>query len=254
MAKFDAYVICTSPRSGSTLLCSMLAATGVAGNPESYFHRPSIAEWLAGLGMVADPREQEQNVLAAIFQKAVTEGSGGTGMFGLRLQRHSFDYFADKLAVLHPWHSGDLTRVEAAFGRTLFIHLSRTDKVEQAISLVKAQQTGLWHRAADGSELERLSPPAEPVYDAAAIQSEYERLTQFDRDWNDWFASQAIEPLRLSYDALADDPGAVLREVLGRLRLDTGMADGIAPGIARLADDTNRQWARRFRDQGYQSR
>ncbi|MEM1201062.1 MAG: Stf0 family sulfotransferase, partial [Pseudomonadota bacterium] len=33
MAGFDAYVICTSPRSGSTLLCKLLAPTGIAGKP-----------------------------------------------------------------------------------------------------------------------------------------------------------------------------------------------------------------------------
>ncbi|HBF29284.1 Stf0 family sulfotransferase, partial [Rhizobium sp.] len=31
MAKFSSYVICTSPRSGSTLLCKLLAATGISG-------------------------------------------------------------------------------------------------------------------------------------------------------------------------------------------------------------------------------
>jgi LPS sulfotransferase NodH len=30
MAKYDSYVICTSPRSGGTLLCKLLAAVGVA--------------------------------------------------------------------------------------------------------------------------------------------------------------------------------------------------------------------------------
>lgn len=29
----EAYVICTAPRSGSTLLCRMLGATGIAGQP-----------------------------------------------------------------------------------------------------------------------------------------------------------------------------------------------------------------------------
>ncbi|MBT6203829.1 MAG: sulfotransferase, partial [Rhodospirillaceae bacterium] len=44
MARYQSYVICTSPRSGSTLLCSLLAATGLAGNPCSHFHDPSISE------------------------------------------------------------------------------------------------------------------------------------------------------------------------------------------------------------------
>lgn len=34
------YLTCGTPRTGSTLLCGLLAATGVAGKPESYFRLP----------------------------------------------------------------------------------------------------------------------------------------------------------------------------------------------------------------------
>ncbi|MEM7269766.1 MAG: Stf0 family sulfotransferase, partial [Pseudomonadota bacterium] len=47
MAAYASYVICTSPRSGSTLLCSLLKASGVAGAPESLFHEPSVEAWRA---------------------------------------------------------------------------------------------------------------------------------------------------------------------------------------------------------------
>ena len=33
----NSYIICSTPRTGSTLLCSLLRATNVAGIPESYF-------------------------------------------------------------------------------------------------------------------------------------------------------------------------------------------------------------------------
>lgn len=89
MPKFDSYVICTSPRSGSTLLCKLLAATGISGNPGSYFHRPSIAEWLAYFEPAADASRPEADILATIFRAAIAKGSGDTSMFGLRLQRHS---------------------------------------------------------------------------------------------------------------------------------------------------------------------
>ncbi|MGI9058103.1 MAG: Stf0 family sulfotransferase [Ktedonobacteraceae bacterium] len=31
------YLVCATPRSGSTLLCEALANTGIAGNPKEYF-------------------------------------------------------------------------------------------------------------------------------------------------------------------------------------------------------------------------
>ncbi|MGK9287127.1 Stf0 family sulfotransferase [Sinorhizobium meliloti] len=247
MSKFDSYVICTSPRSGSTLLCKLLAATGVSGNPGSYFHRPSVSEWLAYFGLAPEASAPESDTLAMIFQEAIAKGRLDTGMFGLRLQRHSFDFFVQKRAVLHSEPAGDLKRFEAAFGRTLFIHLTRLDKVQQAVSHVKAEQTGLWHMAPDGTELERLAPPRVPVYNAEDIRACYDRLTTFDRDWNNWFDMQGIEPLRITYGALSSDPIETLREILGQLGLNRGAASGVVPGVAKLADETSQDWAARFR-------
>ncbi len=249
MAKCDSYVICTSPRSGSTLLCKLLAKTGVAGNPDSYFHRPSISAWLDDFDLTPDASISERDVLDTVFQAAIAEGSLKTGMFGLRLQRHSFDFFARKLAVLHEGFSNDAHRFHAAFGRTSFIHLSRRDKVEQAVSYVKAHQTGLWHMAPDGSELERLAPPRQPIYDADKIRAEFDQLTAYDRDWESWFETEEIEPLRITYETLSGDPMATLRRVLDHLGLDHKAASGVKPDVAKLADSTSHDWAARFRSE-----
>ncbi|POF30050.1 Stf0 family sulfotransferase [Roseibium marinum] len=247
MSRYDSYVICTSPRSGSTLLCKLLLATGVAGNPGSYFHKASISDWLRSFELVPEETVGETETLDMVFRAAIAKGSLATGIFGLRLQRHSFDFFVRKLAVRHPDLATDRDRFQAAFGRTLFIHLTRTDKIEQAVSYVKAEQTGLWHKAPDGTELERLAPPRAPVYDADEIARCFERFAAFDLDWKNWFKTQGIEPLRITYEALSYDPSAALGEVLEALGLDRGHADGIAPGVAKLADETNQEWGARFR-------
>jgi LPS sulfotransferase NodH len=250
MQKCQSYVICTSPRSGSTLLCRLLAATGVAGNPESYFHDASIAEWLRYYDLAPDASTSQRSVLNAIFKAAMAEGSAGTGIFGLRLQRHSFDFFAEKLAVLHPGLSTDSERFQAAFGRTAFIHLTRRDKVEQAVSYVTAQQSGLWHRAPDGTELERLSPPQTPTYEADTIRASLEEMTGYDRQWESWFAAEKIDPHRLTYEALSADPIEALSRMLDHLGLDREAACGVESGVAKLADKTSQDWVTRFRASG----
>ncbi|MCX2724359.1 Stf0 family sulfotransferase [Roseibium salinum] len=247
MPAFDSYVICTSPRSGSTLLCKLLAATGIAGKPGSHFHEPSLQSWLDHFDLSFEPSRREPEILADVFRAAIAKGSGSTGIFGLRLQRHSFEFFIRKLAVLHPHQTSDRQRFETAFGRTLFIHLTRQDKVGQAVSCVKAEQTGLWHLAPDGTELERLAPPQEPVYDREELRVCYDRFTAFDQEWRSWFETQAIEPLRITYEALASDSSGALREILARLGVNPAAADGVSPGVAKLADETNRDWAARFR-------
>ncbi len=247
MMKFDSYVICTSPRSGSTLLCTMLTSTGVAGKPDSYFFGTSLDGWLDDLGVVPDETANEPEILELAFRMAHRKGRNGTNIFGLRLQGHSFRYFCEKLAVLYPGRLTDYQRIQHAFGATLFVHLTRSDKIEQAVSYLKARQTGLWHLAPDGSELERLAPHREPHYSREEIRTCVETMAAYDRDWNDWFAREGIEPVRISYDDLSKNPIGILRLVLDRLGLDDAAADGVTLGVKKLADSTNEEWVARFR-------
>jgi LPS sulfotransferase NodH len=247
MTHFDSYILCTAPRSGSTLLCKLLAATGAAGNPDSYFHRPSVREWAQDLGITLEETATERQILEAVFRAAIAEGHGGTPLFGLRLQGHGLEFFREKLAVLYPDESTDLERLRRAFGATAFIHLTRPDKVEQAVSFLKAEQTGLWHVAPDGSELERLAPHREPCYDREEIRARVETMTGYDESWNRWFAREGIEPVCISYDDLSADPRKTLRNLLDSLGLDGGIADGIEPGVKKLSDGTSRDWVARYR-------
>ncbi|WP_420411491.1 Stf0 family sulfotransferase [Roseibium sp.] len=249
MPTYQSYVLCTSPRSGSTLCCRLLKASGAAGDPQSYFHKPSVSSWQAELGVVPDPSHSDREALKAVFATARQKGTANTGLFGLRLQRHSFEYFFKKLADFHPQLPSDRARFEAEFGTTLFIHLTRQDKIQQAVSYVKAQQTGLWHQAPDGTELERLSAPQDPVYDPEALRSTYDQFLKYDQDWSDWFAKEKITPYRVTYDQLSADPQGTLREILRALGKDPVAGEGGDPGIAKLADATNRDWANRLHRQ-----
>jgi trehalose 2-sulfotransferase len=246
MACFDSYVICTSPRSGSTLLCKMLAATGVAGNPASYFYDPSVEEWRADMGVEMPESATEREILDAVFRAVKERGRNGTGLFGLRQQAHGLAFLCEKMAVLYPQGATDSDRFKQAFGKTLFVHLTRPDKIDQAVSYLKAKQTGLWHSAPDGSELERTAPHCEPTYNGEALRECVKTMIAYDHDWNNWFLHEGIEPLHISYDDLADDPVKTLRHILGRLGLDQIAADGITPGVRKLADETSREWVARF--------
>jgi len=137
-----------------------LEAIGRAGAPGFLFHNPSLDAWLAYFDLAPMPDAPQEAVIKAIFAASLQKGRGGTEIFGLRLQHGSFAFFMEKLARLHPDQSDDGARFEVAIGPTLFVHLTRRDKLSQALSLVRARQTGLWHRAPDGREIERLARPA----------------------------------------------------------------------------------------------
>ncbi|WP_220443965.1 Stf0 family sulfotransferase [Pararhodobacter zhoushanensis] len=240
------YILCTAPRSGSTLMCSLLAASGAAGAPESYFHGPSVSDWAAEVGLNVVPGDDSLPTLRTVFAAIRRVGEAGTGVFGLRLQRGSVATAMTQLDRLFPGHATDADRLNAAFGAPRYVHLRRADTLGQAISRVRAEQTGLWHRRADGSELERLAPPAEPVFDRARIAAALAQGERLTAEWDDWFAQQGIVPLRLSYEDLSADPQATLARVLGHIGQNPARARGVAPGTARLADAVSDDWRARF--------
>lgn len=245
-ATFTSYIVCTTPRSGSTLLCKLLGATGRTGLPNSHFHTPSLARWFETYKLSRSDYSTDHAALDAIFAAAFERGTGDTGMFGLRLQRGSFDFFIQQAGILYPECQNDVERLQAAFGSTLFIYLTRENKLEQAISLVKAEQTGLWHKAANGEELERSSAPREPFYDPIEISRQIGELTRLDADWQLWFEREGVRPLRVSYDDLSRSPLGTLSRIVEMLGLDASVADNIDPPTAKLSDEISLVWAERF--------
>lgn len=180
----QSYVICTTPRSGSTMLCKLLAATEIAGNPGSHFHEPSIDAWLGYYDLDAQRFSPGKDMLSAVFAAAFEIGKGETEVFGLRLQRDSFQFFTDQLRLLHPTGSSDRERIEAVFGAILFIYLKRENHLDQAISRLRAQQTGLWHLKADGSDLERKEPERADGYDYRTIETYMQKAIEQNEDWS----------------------------------------------------------------------
>ena len=246
---YKSYIICTSPRSGSTLLCQLLTNTNVAGVPNSYFHKPSLTNWMEVHGIAPNSLGNRSETLEAVLKKAHKTGTAETGVFGLRLQGGSLNYFMGQLKLLHPEQNSDVDRLNATFGETAFIFLSRKNKLEQAISCVKAMQTGLWYKAENGTEFERLAPPQPPYFDAKAIRQHLAEFEEDDQRWEHWFTKESIQPLRLSYEDLADDPSITLSKVLEVLGLKTSSTNAIKVPLAKMADELSKEWAALYRQQ-----
>jgi len=241
-----AYVLCSSPRSGTTMLCDMLARTGVAGRPNSFFRPADLAEWATDWGVAGPADPQDPTFRAAYLRAMRIEGQGATGVFGLRLMAEDLASATQWLARSHPDAPDDVSRFAAAFGPVRFIHLSRGDKLAEAISYVRAEQSGLWHARPDGTALELLSPTASAGYDSFAITARLNALRAQDAIWCDWFTTRNITPLCLTYETLAADPRSALAQVLVHIGQQSRHARDIAPGTARLADARTARWKARY--------
>jgi LPS sulfotransferase NodH len=243
---FRSYFLCATPRSGSTLLCDLLTATSVGGRPASYFREQDLADWSKRLGVAPGEPEISSAYLGAVLD----HGSAGTGVCGCRIMWGSLGGLLSRLDVLYPRLPGDVGRIERAFGPTLYVHLTRADKVAQAVSLLKAGQSGLWHRHSDGTWREGLDRPRPTSYVATLIAQHVDELKRDDESWTSWFAENGITPVTIGYDGLVADPRSAVAGILSALGLDSSLAADVKPRTARLADDESLDWARRFRRDG----
>lgn len=244
---FDSYIICGTPRTGSTLLCDLLASTKRAGSPDSFYGRKFMPDWAVAWHL-PDPATMSEREYAIVYlEAAMRAGKAGTPVFGLRLMRENLGELSGLLDLIYPGLQSDKARFAKTFGKALYIHLFRENKLEQAISYVRAEQTGLWHIAPDGTEIERLAPPQEPRYDFARLKAEVAKLEAFDTAWQDWFAREHITPLRIGYETLSTDPVASLIRICDALGIPAPNAADVKPGVAKLSDETSRDWARRYR-------
>lgn len=243
---YDSYIICSTPRTGSTLLCDLLSSTGRAGEPDSFFMQDLDPFWSNEWGLPSGEGKGTAHHSGSYLKAAIAAGRGRTQIFGLRLMRRNLNDLMAMSDQVYPSLASDKERFRAVFGRVLFIHLSRQDKLSQAISMVKAEQTGLWHIAPDGSEVERLAPPSPPEYDFARIRTKLDELEDHDKRWGLWFSEQKIEPLRISYETLSEAPEAVVQTICQRLGVPQPLPGNLVAGVAKLADATSRAWIARF--------
>jgi trehalose 2-sulfotransferase len=236
------YAVCATPRSGSTLLCQGLKATGVAGRPEEYFEavpatgRPRVAaDYLDGLD---DPEVLGLLGSAPLLEPPEYSTLLDVSSWGEHLARVRVwgttpnGVFAAKLM----WgHLLDLPASPAElFGELRYVWVRRHDKVRQAISLWRAMQTQSWRD-------EGGSGGGEPQYSFSALRHLVALLSSHDAEWERWLAGEQV--LELSYDEIAADLPRTLERALAHI--DIPLPESWPPSLPpmrRQADELSDAW------------
>ncbi len=258
------YLVCATPRSGSTLLCKALEATGLGGHPEEFFEakretgapaRGSDYLWDAPgvdlqelLGDDPEPPAPQYSALQPgedyreHLRRALEWGTGDNGVFGAKLMwghRADFLPLARTLPELHDLSERDL--LDALFPNVRYVWVRRGDTVRQAVSLWKAIQTQSW-RADQAAGRTR-----EPVYHFEALHHLRRMLERNDTAWGRWFEERGLRPLELSYERIASDPATAVRAVLQLVGVDADVRDSEhdAP-TRRQSDQLSDDWVARY--------
>jgi LPS sulfotransferase NodH len=235
--------ICSTPRTGSTLLCALLESTGVAGQPQSYFRKQDTALWAGHWGL---PPEPDGSIdFAAFVQGALKAGRSPNGLFAVRIMWGTMDELAENLRGTRTGAQGpDIQLLHQAFGTPRFVFLQREDTLAQAVSWARAEQTSVWHRL-EGSG--SAKPARAAVYDVEQIDGLVRTIGEHNAAWREWFAANGVTPHPVFYEHLDADPVGTVERILDFLNQDTGKARQIAATTKRLADDLSRDWMNRYR-------
>jgi trehalose 2-sulfotransferase len=264
------YLVCATPRSGSTLLCHELDQTGLAGHPQEYFEalrrsglprrpreyfdperHPNIVERLAFREMLEGAPKPNPlwhpDTYDQYLAWALQEGTTPNGVFGAKLMWGYLGDFGELLRGIDGMGGRPLPELLArAFPGLRYVQITRRDKVRQAVSLWKAVQTQKWQRdaAADGGESGERLP--EPVFSFRAINYLIRQLTAHDASWDAYFLGLGYEPLKVTYEELAESTDAVVRNVLDHLGVVAPADLQIgAPRLSVQADETSERWVAR---------
>lgn len=238
-------LICTHPRSGSTLLGEALHSAGGLGCPIEYFHRgfqPALEHrW---------GRTEFTDYVQAVYRHR-TDPSGTLGVklfwpdvedLCARLLPAKHTALLESLAgpSAAEGHRQIHALLAALFPNPTFIHLVRQDSLRQAISAVVATQTGTWRSIPD----QQNAPRQDPAYDFDRIRSALALGAHCERSWQGYFQANQIAPQRLTYEGLVDRFAATLHELFAALgRSDAGVRP---PRMRRQADHRSEAMVLRF--------
>lgn len=212
-------LICTHPRSGSTLVGEALYFAGDMGCPLEYFHvgfRPTLAARWAAPGIheycaaVRRHRTDPGGVLAVkLFWRDVEE-------LAIELDPGRFAALAGAApAATPPSVYGDLAALLVAlFPAPAFVYLRRLDRLRQAVSTMVASDTGQWR------EIPGLIMPStgvRPMLNAERLERLMGYSDYCQAHWRNLFAAMDTVPHELSYEALVADYRQTVAIMFGRL-------------------------------------
>ncbi|MXX02990.1 MAG: hypothetical protein F4X08_08510 [Gemmatimonadetes bacterium] len=243
MGRIDSYLICATPRTGSTLLCGLMASTKVAGQPESYFRQPDEQLWAERWDIVRSSDRIFE--YSEFIRAALAAGRSENGVFAARIMWGTLDYLFDRLGTVYPAPAGhDIELLNQALGHTGFIYLQRDDVLAQAVSWHRAEQSSVWHQ----TDREKLKQPViKPRFDFDLIHKLVQVIEDHNSSWRAWFASAGIQPHMVRYEDLDADPVKVVCEILDFLGLKLPPGRQISTHNRRLADELNAEWIDRYR-------
>jgi LPS sulfotransferase NodH len=229
------YIVASTMRTGSYLLCEGLEATGRAGHPREVFcpeRRGNYAgEW-----------QLPPDVEFAAYVRAVREkGTTPNGVFGTKIHAHHVESLARACEIRdEPWQV-----LRQLFPTAKYIHLRRHNRRAQAISWYRAEVTNQWWRIPGVEDWDLTG--RQPEFNAAEIRRLEIELGRQQQAWDEFFAAQSVEMMTMDYETLAADYRGQVARALEFIGEDPRLANELPePRMVRQSDSLTEEWQRRM--------
>lgn len=230
----SSYLICATPRSGSTLLCEALRNTELAGNPDEYFGSVHIARW---------SDEWQVTTQEDYLSKVLEHGTGANGVWGGKVMRRYWSEFISMLTqALGVAGVSDADLLNQAFPNLRYVFITRRDKVRQAVSWLKFIQGQAWYWTNSQPQvMENLDFHPEIIRQFMAETEANETA------WRAFFAEASIEPFIVTYEELVTAYEETAKAILAFLGVE--VPANLVFGERRLkrqADALSETWVEWF--------
>ena len=203
------YIICATQRSGSTLLCRFLENSGLAGHPAEFLLPNDKAE--AEFGQHFPDSGYDEYI-----QSRMVHFASDNGVSGVKIMNNTWQMMMERLRQ-QPKYAGysEQQIILSLFPQASFIFITRREKIRQAISLSRAEQTAVWEkhsssRATENTQKHSKAKDLHPFY----VKSALKRVGDREQFWVNFFHENSIQPIEIDYENLIENYREIVPKIL----------------------------------------
>ena len=228
------YLICATPRSGSSLLCEALRNTSLAGKPDEYFGPMHLKRW----NEVWQKKTEKE-----YLDKSISYSKGENGVVGIKVMRLYWRNFISYLEKANNLAAqSEFKTINQCFPNMKYVFITRRDKVRQGISWMKFLQGSAWHWEDDEPQIiENLE------YKPGMIKDFITQTAIHETTWFEFFRRNNIEPFLVVYEDFVNAYEETAKEILKFL--DISFDEDLVFGQRRFkkqADELTEEWVQQF--------
>lgn len=226
------YIICSTPRTGSGLLCSTLRNLGCCGNPGEHFHLRKLQE--------NNDVKNNPKALRDYLSQVCNYGTTPNGIFGVKMHRTHFKVLLEFARQLHEFICmNDIEILSSIFPNPSFIFIWRRDFLKQAISWEIARQTTKW-RINKGEALDYINKVKfKPFF----IYKHKRAIQVANSEWRHFFKAYSIDFYEIVYEDLINSYQKTILDLVDYIGIDSQIsASTITMSSQVQSTQINERW------------